>query len=273
MIVLDNPDDGKRHKSPLTLEQLLLRMRWGAYLDFLLSGPRVPKCTLRSWAAAIPEGNDPLTQIDDRRIAMRPSLLAVEVAISADEDHDQSALPCCQGCGAVNAPCGLDKLAIDPPGAGDDGCVSREAVDVFLDGAKVWILAATYDRYVLENHGRIPFMHPFVAGFANELAKIASEHHVSGADVALYEAFGPLASAAKGYKRGGVKGAVKGGLAGVAGGGLGAGLGLLAAHGLKKLTGHDVGAGSVRASTVLPAAGALIGSLKADKMLGHHHGS
>jgi hypothetical protein len=141
-----------------------------------------------------------------------PAFLPWKSPSAADEDHDQSALPCCQGCGAVNAPCGLDKLAIDPPGAGDDGCVSREAVDVFLDGAKVWILAATYDRYVLENMVGFPSCIRSWLDSLTSLRKIASEHHVSGADVALYEAFGPLASAAKGYKRGGVKGAVKGGL-------------------------------------------------------------
>lgn len=113
-------------------------------------------------------------------------------------------------------------------------------------------------------------MHPFVAGFGDELVKMAADHGPSGTDVALYEALGPIAAAAKGYKHGGIKGALKGGAVSVAGGGLGAGLGLLAAHGLKKLTGHDIGAGPVRASTVLPALGALGGAMKAERMFGHH---
>lgn len=121
-----------------------------------------------------------------------------------------------------------------------------------------------------------------LAGFAHELKKLAAPHHhghtPSGADVVAAESLGPVASVVKGFREGRKSGGFQHGLAeaGKAGAGyvggaaLGATGGLLAAHAIKRLTGHDPGFGMVRASTVLPALGGTLAGLKAEQFLKHH---
>lgn len=106
-------------------------------------------------------------------------------------------------------------------------------------------------------------MSAFTRGFANELEKLGAPHKESGMDVVMAEAFGPIPSMVTGYKQQGVKGALKGGGGYIAGGGLGALAGLAAARLISRAAGgRDPGYGSFRASTVLPALGAVFGGLK-----------
>jgi hypothetical protein len=104
----------------------------------------------------------------------------------------------------------------------------------------------------------------FLHGFADELVKLSSDGESMG-DVVAAEALGPIASAVKGYRRRGLAGAARAAGGFALGGGGGAALGALAAKGIKHVTGHDVGVGPVRASTMLPALGALVLGLKAER--------
>jgi len=103
-------------------------------------------------------------------------------------------------------------------------------------------------------------------GFRDELVKVSSQGGEDLGDVVGAEALGPISSAVKGYKRGGFGGAARAAGAYALGGGAGALLGGLAAKGLERASGRDVGVGPVRASTVLPSLGALILGLKAERM-------
>lgn len=107
-------------------------------------------------------------------------------------------------------------------------------------------------------------MTSLVHGFADELRKLSSEGESVG-DVVGAEALGPIASAVKGYKHRGLGGAARAAGAYALGGGTGAALGALAAKGLHHALGRDLGAGPVRASTVLPSLGALVLGLKAER--------
>jgi len=109
-------------------------------------------------------------------------------------------------------------------------------------------------------------MRPVTKAFAAELMKLSAEKPESLGDVVGAEALGPIASAVKGWKRRGFGGAARAGLAYAAGGGAGALGGALVAKGVRHLLGRDPGIGPVRASTTLPALGALILGLKAEHL-------
>lgn len=113
-----------------------------------------------------------------------------------------------------------------------------------------------------ESPGRALF-----SGFADELLKLSSSSASSESlgDVVGAEALGPIASAVKGYQRKGWRGAARAAAGYAVGGGAGAALGALGAKGLKHVVGRDVGVGPVRAGTVLPAMGALLLGLKAER--------
>jgi hypothetical protein len=106
-------------------------------------------------------------------------------------------------------------------------------------------------------------MSPFTRAFGDELVKLSSGESVG--DVVGAESLGPIASAVKGYRKGGIRGAARAAGAYAAGGGAGAFLGAMAAKGLERATGRDLGIGPVRASTVLPSVGALLAGLKAER--------
>lgn len=109
-------------------------------------------------------------------------------------------------------------------------------------------------------------MEVWLHAFTDEICKVASSEGEGLGDVVGAEALGPISSAVKGYRRGGLRGAARAAGAYALGGGAGALAGGLAAVGLRHMTGRDLGVGPVRASTVLPSLGALILGLKAEKM-------
>jgi hypothetical protein len=104
-----------------------------------------------------------------------------------------------------------------------------------------------------------------VQAFAEELIKVASDGESLG-DLVGAEALGPVASAVKGFRRGGIGGAARAAGAYALGGGAGALAGGLVAKGAERALGRDVGVGPVRVSNVLPAIGAVLAGLKAEHM-------
>lgn len=107
-------------------------------------------------------------------------------------------------------------------------------------------------------------MTTLLQGFSDELVKLSSGGESVG-DVVAAEALGPIASAVKGYRQRGLGGAARAAGGFVLGGGTGAALGSLAAKGLQHVAGRDIGVGPVSASTMLPAMGALVLGLKAER--------
>ena len=128
-------------------------------------------------------------------------------------------------------------------------------------GDEGWKLAAAPDSGTLAKQAGA---RPLLCGFADELMKLSSEGERLS-DIVGAEALGPIASAVKGYQRRGWRGAARAAGGYALGGGAGAALGALGAKGLQHVAGRDIGVGPVRASTILPAMGALILGLKAER--------